>query len=241
MTMLELARRAVIQTIGRNEDVWRNPRLAESYSAVAASLYGLPITITDKVDITMAEIVAEAVRMKAAEGVDLVIVDYAQQVVDDSDPRARYLQVGDVAEKAVVLANAASVPVLIASQVNTIREKLGNAIERVGYTFRESAKLEHKASVVLIFDRRFDRKPNERGAEERVESFIYGQKNRLGPQGFEVQVTWNKPLFAITPGGWTERAEDRPIDPPSDPDGDTVTADTPSLFPPLVGDYPARD
>jgi replicative DNA helicase len=206
MTLVEIARRAVVREVQREMNVWRDEQAAQPFINAGARLTGLPIVLADKVDITMPEIVAEAMRLAREEaGLGLVIVDYAQQVVDDSDPRARYLQVGDVAEKAVLIAKTLRVPVLVASQVNkTIPEKAKDA--KPVYTFRESAKLEHKASVVLIFDRRFAFDPDaERNADdddERIDAKIVCHKNRLGAQFRRVEVRWNLPLFSVTDGPW---------------------------------------
>jgi len=232
MTLLEIGRRAVVRDVGAPFEVWRDEDAAQPFILACARLMGLPIVLADKVDITMPEVVAESVRLsREPEGLGLVIIDYAQQVVDDSDPRARYLQVGDVAEKAVVIAKTLGIPVLIASQVNKVTPDKKGA--RPYYTFRESNKLEHKASVVLIFERRNDFDPDAPPVLDRdgnvieetdVDAKILCHKNRLGVQFGRVEVIWRKPLFRVVDGPWAvpERAA-----PTTDPAGEIVTRDTP--------------
>jgi len=207
MTLVEIARRAAVRDVGQPFDVWRNAQAAEPFIRSCARLMSLPILLADKVDITMPEIVNEALRLaREPQGLGLVIIDYAQQVVDDSDPRARYLQVGDVAEKAVVIAKKLGIPVLVASQVNkTIPDKRG---AKPVYTFRESSKLEHKASVVLILDRRNDFDPDADGFEEGdVDAKILCHKNRLGVQFRRIPVRWLKSVFRVTDGPWADEAQ----------------------------------
>jgi replicative DNA helicase len=121
-----------------------------------------------------------------------------------------------VAERAVTIAQALNVPVLIASQVNVSREEGRNDTVKRGYTFRESAKLEHKASVVLIFDRRRDLNPDsEQQAPEgdTVEMKLMCFKNRLGPQFKTIELLWDKPLYRVRSGPWPSKfADETPED-----------------------------
>lgn len=105
-----------------------------------------PIYVLDKTELTMADVEAAAA---AIPGLRLVAIDYAQEVAAEVDDRTpRYIQVGEVAKRSVVLAARLQVPVIVASQVNVAKEGKGPKT----YTFRETAILEHKANTVLILE-----------------------------------------------------------------------------------------
>ena len=235
MTMEELGKRAVVQSVGREFNLWRDLAAGEQWVVDAMKLAALPIVFADKVDITMPEVVIEAERLaREPEGLGLVIVDYAQQVVDEEDvKRPRYLAVGDVIEYAVKIAKTLDIPVLVASQVNVVQEKKGDTVRRE-YRFRESEKLAHKASVVLIFDRRAPWDPDT-GPEEDdpVEARVMCLKNRLGPQFKRVEVLWDKALYRVRPGPWLDSPPPAQADPRDDPGGRLLPFGAPP------GDLPA--
>jgi hypothetical protein len=228
MTLEEIGKRAVVQTVGVEFDVWRNEPAAQPFIRGGARIMGLPLVLADKVDITMREVVIESERLaREPEGLGLVIIDYAQQVVDEEDARRpRYLAVGDVIEAAVKIAKTLEIPVLVASQVNVIQERVKGDLQR-DYTFRESGKLEHKASVVLIFDRREPFDPEAREDEDPVEAKLICRKNRLGPQFRRIEVLWDKALYRVRPGPWADTAAPLPPVTRRDPDTGLLAAGTP--------------
>lgn len=121
-------------------------RNAHGLAAARMVAEAMPIMVLDRTETTMADVEAAAA---AIPGLRLVAIDYAQQVAGELDERKpRYMQVGEVATRSVVLAERLQIPVLVASQVNESKEGRGHR----SYTFRETAILEHKAHTVLIFE-----------------------------------------------------------------------------------------
>lgn len=148
----EIVRRAAVSKWTRNP--WkRRPerdRAGAAHARAAADLRSRQpaVLVYDRPAVTMDEISAAADEAKRRHpDLALVAIDYAQEVAD-TDPRTpRYLTVGAVAQRSVELARRLDVAVVIASQVNAVKEARGPA----QYAFRESAILEHKASNVLLF------------------------------------------------------------------------------------------
>jgi replicative DNA helicase len=195
MGCAELAEREIIRRSGR--PLWdRNPwksagdgardyaRMAHESAADGMIEQALPFYVLDR-DCTMAEVEAAA---HSIPGIRLVVVDYAQQVATMDDRTPRYLAVGEIGTRSVILAQALNVPVLVASQVNVAKD--GNT---KAFSFRETAILEHKAHVVLILDVRWTD-----GEVRTVESAeIVCTKQRSG-QAFRLPVHYEPELYRIT-------------------------------------------
>lgn len=202
MSVEELAEREVIRSSGMPR--WaRNPwkhrpdhdRAAVAHKQAAADLRSRlrSVLILDMPGVTMDAIAdaAEEAKRRHAD-LALVAIDYAQEVAD-VDPRTpRYLTVGAVAQRSVELARRLDVAVVIASQVNVVKEGRGPS----QYAFRESQVLEHKASNVLLFvvDWQTD---SESGVRVVDRAAFKATKNRAGAL-FEVAVRYQPQLYRIT-------------------------------------------
>jgi replicative DNA helicase len=138
----------------------------------------------------MLEVEETARRIKTAQGLALVLIDYAQQIADIDPRMPRYLAVGDVAQRAVALARELAVPILICSQINVVKEARG-----VAYSFRESAILEHKAHNVLILAVSWAE--DYRGFKVIESAEFQATKNRSGPL-FTLPVKYEPELFRLS-------------------------------------------
>lgn len=148
------------------------------------------IYVLDQSDATMTEIERAA---EAIKGLQLVVIDYAQQVAGDADERnPRYLQVGAVATRSVALAKKLNIPVVVASQVNTSDDKEKGR----RYTFRESAVLDQKAHASHILHVTWN---DDENTEIRTvkEAWIWCTKNRSGP-GFKLRVNFQPDIYHIS-------------------------------------------
>jgi len=131
-------------------------------------------------------------------GLDVVFLDYAQEVAD-LDPRTpRYLTVGSVAQRSVALARELDLAVVIASQVNVVKDGRGTS-----YVFRESQILEHKAHNVLLFivEWQVDEETSERYVKE---ALLKATKCR-GTAVFEHRVDYHPELYTLTDQPWEVR------------------------------------
>lgn len=216
MSIEALAEREIVRESGRT--VWdRNPWMGvgplrdscvsdHCRAAAEIAMEKLPISILDQSDVSMRDIVEAADEL---EDLALVVIDYAQEVAGDSPNVPRYLQVGEVGGRSVDLAMRLDVPVIVASQVNTIKEGKTKT-----YTFRETAVLEHKASVVLILDVDWV----EEGGIRRVDAaHLVCTKQRAG-EAFRLPVFYEPALYRISDMGEPSApAQQYPLLPPAMP------------------------
>lgn len=243
MTVTSMALRALIKEAETPLDYaapWREDEEARNAAAAAMlAAYGrlieakLPILLYDEPDVNMDKIEDRARRIP---GLQAVVIDYAQQVAGMDARTARYLQVGDVATRATVIAKSLKIPVLLASQVNRVVEGTGKMKRKAIYSFRETAMLEHKASVVLIFDRELNEETGELieplPGGEVLSATLSCTKNRHGRMFDPVLMRWDASRFRV----WEVPLDQRPSGPARQPrpardpsDGGVFTADAPRL------------
>lgn len=241
MTVVSMALRALIKEAQTPMDFaapWRDDEdmrddavvaMLAAYSRIAERK--LPVLIYDEPDVSMEKIEDRARRIQKLQA---VVIDYAQQVAGMDARTPRYLQVGDVATRASVIAKSLGVPVLLASQVNRVVEGTGKAKRKATYSFRETAMMEHKASVVLIFDRELNEETGELVeplADESLSAMLSCTKNRHGRIFDPVLMRWDAARFRV----WEVPVAERPRGPERAPraarnpaDGEVVTSDTPA-------------
>lgn len=225
--------RALGETVSASVQAARD-RLLAAQSRLLDNPASSNLLMFDKPDVTMEDIerVAREVR-----GLKAVVIDYAQQVSDDSDRRQRYLIVGEVAKKATIIAKTLGVPVLLASQVNVVRVDAksgqnsddGKAYRRE-YTFRETALLEHMASLVMILDRAKPFDPEAADEEPSlIDARLICKKNRHGRVFSRIALLWDRERFSIREPGDDEPTATEPTRYARDPSDGVVTGDTPRL------------
>ena len=222
MSLESLVEREIIRRSGerlwnRNPWLWEGPVrdrcVAEhAKAAVEIATERLPILVLEELDVTMAGIESAAkVAAKEHGRLALVVIDYAQYVASTQDKYTpRYLQVGEVAERSVAMALRLNVPVVVASQVNLVKEGGGKRT----YTFRESQILEHKASVVLVIDAQWAEQNGERTIER---TDLVCLKNRSG-QTFRLEVEYDPALYQISEkSAWVSHQPQHSLLPPPVP------------------------
>lgn len=136
------------------------------------------------------DVIAAFRRTKARRGVDLLVVDYLQQI-GTSVTGTRAEQIADVSRKLKALALSDEICVLSASQFSRLHEKEDRA-PRLS-DLRESGSLEHDADVVLLMNA----KPSDLASQ--IPTDINVAKNRQGPRGNVAA------LFNATIGKFEER------------------------------------
>lgn len=122
-------------------------RLEESL----AKLKGLPLHIWDPPMATMTQVHAEARRMQATRGCDLVVVDYLLLIAPGPDTRKldKHHQIGDSVRRLKHLARDVSVPVMCVSQVNRDGAKSGRLRK---HHLAESADTERNADNIIFLN-----------------------------------------------------------------------------------------
>ena len=119
----------------------------EAMSRAANEIYKLPLYIESVPGISLLELRARARRIKRAEGIGLVIVDYLQMVTAKGDGRQQ--EVAAVARGLQYLAGELGVPVIALSQLNREAIKRTDPTPRL-QDLRESGEIEQAADQVLF-------------------------------------------------------------------------------------------
>jgi replicative DNA helicase len=152
-------------------------------------LDGMGVHIFDAAGMTSTEIRAKAAQMKQEEGLDLVVIDYAQRLADASsadadgnDVHAMSRVSGNICD----MAKALHVPVLLVSQLSRACE--GRPDKRpILSDLRGSGALEQDAYAVMFLyrDEKYNKQTDDRGIAE-----VSIAKNRGGPDGIILRMVW---------------------------------------------------
>ena len=151
------------------------PRLTAS----AGKLSEAPIFIDDSTQISISELCAKARRLKAKEGIKLIVIDYLQLMYDSDNSDSKEEEVSVICRSLKALARELQIPIILTSQLSRSVES------REGHRpwlsdLRELGDIEQSADVVMLLFREEYYKPlpeNEGRAE------IILAKNRGGPVG----------------------------------------------------------
>jgi replicative DNA helicase len=199
MSAVELAQREIIRRSGHQQ--WeRNPWKPHQNRDAAVQAHAramndmlrddLPLYCLDDMDVTMADVEGCARELQFEAGsIAAVYIDYAQEVASLDDRTPRYLQVGQVATRSIILARELEIPVIIASQINQTRDKQGN----VQQTFRESQILEHKSHNVLLFEVVWQEFEDSKTLDA---AHFVCRKQRNGPM-FRLQVEYQPEIYTV--------------------------------------------
>jgi replicative DNA helicase len=185
MSHLELTQRMLCSEAHVDATRMRNGRLLESdwpkISDAIGRLGDAPIYIDDNPNCTVMDIRAKSRRLKAREGLGLVVVDYLQLMGGHSKSRAenRQVEVSEISRGLKVLARELDIPVIALSQLSRNLEMRQDK-RPVLADLRESGSIEQDADVVLFIyrDEVYNNDSPDRGSAE-----IIVAKHRNGPTG----------------------------------------------------------
>jgi len=159
------------------------PRLARA----AGILTHAPIWIDDTAGITLLEMRSKARRLKADQGLDMVIVDYLQLMQGPANSESRQQEVSQISRGLKALAKELSVPVVALSQLSRAPEQRAGDSKRPQLSdLRESGAIEQDADLIMfiyrpeVYEGPVDKDGN--SLEGRAEIIVGKQRN--GPIGF---------------------------------------------------------
>lgn len=152
-------------------------------------LYTLPIFIDDSSDINPLDMRGKCRRLKADQGLALVVVDYIQLMRGNSRrPENRNQEIGEIARGLKAMAKELNVPVVALSQLNRGVESRENKRPMLA-DIRESGSIEAEADLVMfIFREEYYKRKEAESADKwnpdsaEVAELIIG-KHRNGPTG----------------------------------------------------------
>lgn len=135
----------------------------------------LPIHICDEAGITTSQMRSECRRLKAAQGLSLIIVDYLQLARAEGRVNSKEAAVAVVSQGLLAMAKSLGVCVLALAQLNRDCEKRDNKRPQMS-DLRQSGQIEQDAHVITFVYR--DAVYNEKAEKEAVELAVV--KNRGG-------------------------------------------------------------
>ena len=158
-----------------DDDEWA--RLYEAADVIGKA----PVFIDDTPAISPLELRARARRLKAENGVGLIVVDYLQLMRSARRTDSREQEISDISRSLKALAKEMNIPVIALSQLNRKLEERGDKRPMLS-DLRESGAIEQDADVIMFIyrDEVYNKKPDNpnRGRAE----IIIG-KQRNGPVG----------------------------------------------------------
>ncbi len=139
----------------------------------------IPLYLDDTPSISLTELRAKCRRLKAEEGLDLVVVDYLQLMTVQGRSENRQQEISEISRGLKSLAMELNCPVLALAQLSRAPELRVNKTPILS-DLRESGAIEQDADVVMMLYR--DDYYNEESERPNVTDVII-TKNRNGPTG----------------------------------------------------------
>ncbi len=185
-----------------NDNAW--PRLIEKASKMSEA----PLYIDDTSGISPFEIRAKARRMKAQNGLDMIMVDYLQLMQLKQRVESREREVSEISRTLKAIAKELQIPVIALAQLNRgVEGRSGH--KPMLSDLRESGSIEQDADVIMMLYREeyYDRdNPDVKGKAE----VIVG-KNRNGPTG-SAHLKWESHIGRFS--NLEEASGQNPLPPP---------------------------
>ena len=157
-----------------NKDEWT--RMSKGFGELTEA----PIFLDDTPGIGIMEMRAKARRLKAEQGLDMLIVDYLQLMSGRSRSENRTQEISEISRSLKGLAKELDVPLLALSQLSRAPEQRGGDRRPQLSDLRESGAIEQDADVVAFIYREEVYKPTEEN--KGIAQIIIG-KQRNGPIG----------------------------------------------------------
>ncbi|MGD0741960.1 MAG: replicative DNA helicase [Acidimicrobiales bacterium] len=183
MSHLEIAQRVLCAEARVDASRMRNGRLLEAdwpkISNAIGRISGAPLHIDDNPNVTVMDIRAKARRMRARDGLGLVVVDYLQLMSGRSNAENRQVEISEISRGLKILARELEIPVVALSQLSRGLESRADKRPMLA-DLRESGAIEQDADVVMFIyrDEIYNPDSADRGAAE-----IHIAKHRNGPTG----------------------------------------------------------
>ena len=150
-------------------------------TTAAGRLSEAPLFIDDTPAITVLEMKAKARRLKAENGLELIVLDYLQLMRSGGRKDSREQEISEISRSLKALAKELSVPVIALSQLNRKVEDRTNRRPQMA-DLRESGAIEQDADVIAFIYRDEVYNKSEDNPEKGIAEIIIG-KQRNGPVG----------------------------------------------------------
>ena len=128
---------------------------SEELMSIAASFNGMgnvPFLLDDTPGISVAELRSRCRRIKARQGLDLVIVDYLQLMQASGRAESRVQAVSEMTRNLKILARELDIPLIVLSQLSREPDKRSDHTP-VMSDLRESGSIEQDADIIMMLYR----------------------------------------------------------------------------------------
>ena len=146
------------------------------------------IYVDDTANITVDQMLSKCRRLKAKNGLDMVLVDYIQLMKGDEKrgQENRQQEVADISRGLKLMARELEVPVLALSQ---LKRTGGNEINKKPQLsdLRESGAIEQDADIVLMI---YKPEPETDQNTPSTSAAVYVAKHRNGRNDFDINMDW---------------------------------------------------
>ncbi|RLC47147.1 MAG: replicative DNA helicase [Candidatus Cloacimonadota bacterium] len=145
-------------------------------TTVARELAKCPLFIDDSGGNTMQDIRSKSRRLKAEQGLDLLIIDYLQLMIGKGESRQQ--EISSISRQLKLLSKELKVPIITISQLSRAPEMRSDK-RPILSDLRESGSIEQDADLVMFIyrDEYYNQDTEDKGKAE-----ILVRKNRNGPQ-----------------------------------------------------------
>jgi len=140
--------------------------------------------IDDTPGITVNEIRSKCRRLKAQDGIDLILIDYLQLIRSTGRIENRQQEIAQISRDLKLLAKELSCPIITLSQLNRDLEKRADKKPMIS-DLRESGAIEQDADIIM-----FLHKPESEGAQD-DKVILNIAKHRNGPTG-DIELIFNQ-------------------------------------------------
>jgi replicative DNA helicase len=151
----------------------------------AGILSSAPVWIDDTPGITLLEMRSKARRLKADNGLDMVIVDYLQLMQGPSNSESRQQEVSQISRGLKALAKELNIPVIALSQLSRAPEQRTGDHRPQLSDLRESGAIEQDADLIMFLFRQemYDGPTDKDGNSIEGKAELIVGKQRNGPTG----------------------------------------------------------
>lgn len=181
----QLAQRTLCSFARIDQRKWRSGQLnkneRELLHGELQKFQSCRLYFDDSSAITIPEMRAKCRRIKAEQGLDLIVVDYLQLVNSASRVESRQLEIAEISRSLKALAKEMDVPVLALSQLSRLSEQGRDSAPLLSH-LRESGAIEQDADVVIFINNKKSVSEENGGQGGEIVEIIVA-KNRNGPTG----------------------------------------------------------
>lgn len=174
----------------------------EVYNRIANHTSTLPIWVSDKTDVNVLEIKAKAQKLKAAHGLDCLIIDYLQLInVSEGHNRTRENEISKISRACKIMAKEMKIPTILLCQLNReVTKRKGNDRYPQLSDLRESGSLEQDADVVMFLhsDWLSGIPADEHGNTTEGRADLVVRKWRNGRSNFIIPLDFDAPKMKFT-------------------------------------------